>query len=331
MICRRGESVPLSELEGESSPEEKRSFDQLDTSGTRSSEQSTREVLVTDGERHSIPLNEILSGGPPKDGIPSIDNPEFITPADADEWLDDSEIGLGLTINGESRFYPYQILVFHEIVNDMFGDTPALVTYCPLCATGVVFDPVVDGTRYEFGVSGLLWQSNLLMYNRTDNPDDETLWSQVLGEAVLGPLTGKRLNIISADTVRYGEWKEANPDTVVLSRNTGALRSYGRDPYGDYYTDNNAVGFGATFDDGRLAAKQYVLGIEINGMTKAYLESALEVGTTEDTFAGERIVIERTENQEIRMFVGETREPLPYIGGFWFSWAAVHPDTEVYK
>jgi len=289
---------------------------------------SKREILITDGVKHSIPLNEILSGGPPKDGIPSIDAPKFISPVEADKFLTDEAAGLGLIYKGESKFYPYQILVWHEIVNDVIGGEPVLVTYCPLCATGVVFDRRVGGKAQEFGVSGKLWQSNLLMYNRSGDEKTESLWSQVLGEAVLGPNTGEKLEILPSDTILYGDWKKENPETKVLSRETGAARSYGQDPYGDYYT-SESVSFGAFFNDSRLHPKAFVLGIEVDGKFKAYDKEALPEGVMTDNFAGLEIRIEKSAIGEVRMSIGQ--KALPYIGGFWFSWLAVHPETELFK
>lgn len=289
---------------------------------------SVREILITDGVKHSIPLNEILSGGPPKDGIPSIDNPKFVSSSEADKNLTDDSIGLGIVYKGEVRFYPYQILVWHEIVNDKIAGDPVLITYCPLCATGIVFDRRVSGIEQEFGVSGKLWRSNLLMYNRGSSVENESLWSQVLGEAVLGVNTGEKLEIISSDTVKYGDWKRANPKTKVLSRDTGTQRGYGRDPYGDYYT-NESVSFGAFFNDDRLHPKKFVLGVEINGKFKAYDKQALPEGEMTDTFEGQNIRIEKSNIGEVRMFIES--DELPYIGGFWFSWLAVHPDTLLFK
>jgi hypothetical protein len=285
-------------------------------------------IIITNGVKHSIPLDEILSGGPGKDGIPSIDDPKFISTKDADAYLTDTDVGLGLELNGIERFYPYQVLVWHEIVNDTIENERVLVTYCPLCATGIVFDPKVNGEAQEFGVSGNLWQSNLLMYNRTANEADESLWSQVLGEAVLGISTGEKLKILPADTVQYGAWKKAHPDTEVLSRETGAIRNYGRDPYGNYYTDES-VSFGATFNDDRLHPKTFVLGIEIDGKFKAYRRESLKVGVTEDTFAGKNIKIEKDESGVVK--ISEGGEPISHIDGFWFSWLAVHPDTKLLK
>lgn len=291
---------------------------------------AARKILVTGGVKHSVPLDEILAGGPPKDGIPSIDKPKFITTAEADKFVKDEEAGQGLCLGGECRFYPYQILVWHEIVNDVVGGQPALVTYCPLCATGIVYEPKLEGKTVQFGTSGKLWQSNLVMYNRTGDPKKESLWSQVLGEAIVGEFTGSKLTVISSDVIKYGNWKKLHSNTKVLSKDTGFTRAYGYDPYGDYYTSNQ-VSFGASFTDRRLGPKEFVLGIQVNGKFKAYQSSALKTGETKDTFNNETIFIAKNSEGEVRMFTGVKREPLPYIGGFWFSWAAVHPQTELYK
>jgi len=306
---------------------------------------SYRQIFVTDGLKHSVTLSEILAGGPPKDGIPSIDNPKFTSIEEANEWLDDKETGTGLCIGSDCRFYPYQILVWHEIVNDTVGQDPILITYCPLCFTGIVFERTLDGKTVEFGTSGKLWKSNLVMYNRTVpnlaqlselekqlglESKEESLWSQVLGEAIVGERTGTKLNIISSDVVRYSDWKKLHPNTVVLSKDTGARRTYGFDPYGDYYTSRD-VSFGASFDDDRLHPKEFILGISINGKFKAYHSPAIKVGETTDIFNGERVTIVKNDGGEVRMFQGGSREYLPYVGGFWFSWLAVHPDTELFK
>lgn len=289
---------------------------------------STREIMTSNGIKHSIPLDEILSGGPGKDGIPSIDNPKFVSANDA-SFLRDSDPGIGLTIGAESRFYPYRILVWHEIVNDIIEGKPILVTYCPLCATGIVFERAVDGVAQEFGVSGKLWQSNLLMYNRSGSGKDESLWSQVLGEAVVGPHTGTKLSVVPSEIVRWSDWKGQHPDTKVLSKDTGDLRDYGRDPYGDYYT-SESVSFGANFRDTRLHPKALVHGIEVDGTYKAYADAALKrVGTLDDSVGGKRIRVTKTLAGGVRFEADG--EPLPSIPSFWFSWLAVHLDTELYK
>jgi hypothetical protein len=289
-----------------------------------------REAMETAGTKHSIPLNEILDGGPGKDGIPSIDNPIFVSPREADSFLDGGDTGLGFEHNGDARFYPFSILVWHEIVNDTVGGEPVLVSYCPLCLTGIVFDRILEGSPVEFGVSGKLWKSNLLMYNRADDPAYESLWSQVLGEAVVGEHTGTKLTILPSDIVQYDAWKKAKPHTTILSRDTGFNRSYDVDPYGSYYTSPD-VGFGADFTDSRLHPKDLVLGIEVDEQFKAYPATVLPAGITSDAFAGQRITIEKNETGEVRMFKGTSREPIEIVAGFWFSWLAVHPETELFQ
>lgn len=288
---------------------------------------SRREIQTTDGVKHSIPLDEILGGGPGKDGIPSIDDPKFESAGDSS--LDDDDIGIGITHNGETHFYPFQILVWHEIVNDTVGGDPLLVTYCPLCQTGIVFDRRVNGEVQEFGVSGNLWRSNLLMYNRTAREEDESLWSQALGEAVVGPVTGVKLSVVSSDIVKWGDWSSKHTDTLVLKRPSGVLRPYGTDPYGSYYT-NNDVGFGAGSADTRgIHPKTFTHGIEINGLYKAYITDNLPVGTTQDTLGGESITVTKSEIGEVRFSTGG--KEIPTTSGFWFSWVAIHPETEIWE
>lgn len=291
------------------------------------------ENMNTSNPTSLIDESEILSGGPGKDGIPSIDNPKFVNSNDAD-FLNSDDIGLGLIVGSEVRFYPYQILVWHEIVNDVIDGVPVAVTYCPLCRTGVVYDRRVNGEILEFGVSGKLWQSNLLMYDRRADSRQaahtESLWSQVLGTAVVGPKTGANLSIVRSDTVKFGDWKAKHPDTKVLSQKTGSLRAYGRDPYEGYY-ESEEVSFGASFSDARLHPKEFVLGVEIGGKFKAYPLSALPVGITNDTLGDTNLIVGKGDIDEVRITNKDTGEEVPYIGGFWFSWLAVHPSTELYE
>lgn len=291
-----------------------------------------REVMLTDDVRHSIPLSEIVSGGPPKDGIPSIDDPKFVSVAEARDFLEDDEPGIVLMFDGATRFYPYQILVWHEVVNDMINGKRILVTYCPLCATGIVFDPVVDGERVEFGTSGRLWQSNLLMYDRKT----DSLWSQVLGEAVVGEVTGATLAVIPSDIARFGTFAKAYPGGEVLSRDTGALRVYGSDPYGSYYTNNSAIYFPLRNQDDRLPTKALVLGVVIDGQAKAYAADAIkEAGEVDDEFQNKMIIarwdtaLDAAQLFE-RLASGEEIRLEGVIPGFWFSWVAAHPDTALW-
>ncbi|MBL4644321.1 MAG: DUF3179 domain-containing protein [Candidatus Pacebacteria bacterium] len=312
-------------------PTDEREEESKDSSTETTKPATSGSVAVTptsgDGEVfEEIPDSEILSGGPGKDGIPSIDDPKFVSVKKA-SFLNNEDIGIALQAGDEARFYPFQILVWHEIVNDTVGGVPLAVTYCPLCFTGITYERKLDGKVVEFGVSGMLWKSNLVMYDRTANVADESLWSQVLGRAIKGPKTGERLTIYPSDTIKFGEWSKAHPDGRVLSRDTGSFRLYGTDPYGGYYT-NRDVSFGASFSDTRLHPKEFVLGVEIDGQFKAYVSDALPVGTTTDTFAGKAITIEKSDASEVR--ISADGKSISHIGGFWFSWLAVHENTELY-
>ncbi len=279
--------------------------------------------------KHSVPLNEIIGGGPPKDGIPSIDNPKFTSVAEANKALADDQPGIAFSMSGVDRFYPFQILVWHEIVNDNVADQRVLITYCPLCLSGIVFDPLVNGERVEFGTSGKLWNSNLVMYDRKT----DSLWSQILGEAIVGEMTGKRLAVLPSDQIRFGDWRKLHPNGQVLSRDTGAARFYGQDPYGDYYTKPGTY-FPVGKKDSRLPEKEFILGIVVNGKAKAYWPQAVKKsGQIEDRFEGKTIIAEYQKDIDVvRLFEkkadGQALRISPF-GAFWFSWVAAHPDTEL--
>jgi hypothetical protein len=293
--------------------------------------QETKEIMITNGIRHSVPLNEIVSGGPPKDGIPSIDHPKFVSAKEASKWLSDDEPGIALEIDNVNRFYPFQILVWHEIVNDTINGKRVLVTYCPLCLSGIVFDPLVKGERVEFGTSGKLWNSNLVMYDRKT----DSLWSQILGEAIVGEMTGTKLKVLQSDIIRFGNWRKLHPHGEVLSRDTGAIRFYGQDPYGDYYTTPGTY-FPVGKKDNRLGEKEFVLGIVLNGKAKAYWPQAIKkAGKIEDVFQGKTIIAQyENDIDAVRLFEKKsdgTLERINPFGSFWFSWVAAHPDIELLK
>lgn len=297
-------------------------------------EDGVRTIMETNGVKHSIPLDEIQTLLA-RDGIPSIDNPKFISVIDAEEWLNDEEPGIAFSRGNTNRFYPYLILVWHEIVNDTVDGERILITYCPLCLTGFVLDPVVKGERVEFGTSGKLWKSNLIMYDRKT----DSLWSQVLTEAITGEMTGTKLSVLPSDQMRYGEWKKKYPLGEVLSRDTGGFsKSYGRYPYagGDYFGVDGLSLRMVNPTDTRLPNDAFVFGITVNEKTKAYhTEAVKKKGVVVDEFAGETFILRYdTEFDVTRMFrklPDGSEERVNPISGFWFSWAAAHPDTELYK
>ncbi len=273
-----------------------------------------------------IDLDKIISGGPPKDGIPSIDDPKFVSVAEADEWIKDDELVLVMDYEGKSRVYPLQILVWHEIVNDWFGEVPVLITYCPLCGSGIAYERTFDGEAVEFGTSGKLYNSNLIMYDRKT----DSYWTQIDGLAVTGPLTGKELVAISIDTVVWRDWKEGKV-AEVLSQDTGFSRSYGVDPYGNYY-ENSFLMFPVESESDRIHAKDVIFGIEVNGEYKAYREiDLIEVGVIEDIINGISLKVERSADGIVRVTDIESDDEIVKERDFWFAWYAFHPETDLYE
>ncbi len=202
--------------------------------------------------------DDIVSGGPPPDGIPPIDRPRFELVSEVG-WLTPNEPVLALEIRKDARAYPLQIMTWHEIVNDEVGGVPVSVTFCPLCNTPYAFvRPKVDGRVTTFGTSGKLYNSNLVMYDRAT----ESLWPQAMGRAVVGRLTGTELERVPAQIVSWEEFRSAFPDGRVLSRRTGFQRPYGENPYPGYDDINNPPFLFEGEVDGRLAAKTRIVGIE---------------------------------------------------------------------
>jgi hypothetical protein len=234
-----------------------------------------------------IDVDELISGGPPPDGIPSIDEPTFVRP-EAVDFLEDNEPVLLLEVGDDARAYPVQILIWHEIVNDVVGGTPVTVTYCPLCNSAVAFDRRLGERTLDFGTSGLLYQSALVMYDR----QTESLWSHFTGQAVVGTLTGAELSTYPVSTVSWAQFRDAHPDGLVLSRKTGFDRSYGRNPYPGY---DDVDTFPFLFEgeaDGRLAAKTRVVGVEVDGEAVAVRRDELTSrGALDVTIAGRRMVV----------------------------------------
>lgn len=239
---------------------------------TTDSSGGSNALLSTAEEKSIVPLDQVVSGGPPPDGIPSLDNPKFVSVQEADKFLQDSDLVLGLRIKDDIRAYPLQILVWHEIVNDRVGGIPVAVTYCPLCFTNQVFNSTLpDKTVVKFGTSGKLYNSNLVMYDRIS----KSLWSQALAEGIVGKFAGTKLERIPFDVANWKDWKLLYPNSKVLSKDTGFSRPYGADPYGGYYT-NSEVLFPVSHKDDRLGLKEVVVGLENQGEYKAYKVQEIE-------------------------------------------------------
>ncbi len=244
--------------------------------------------LRTNRAKALVPLDEIVPGGPPPDGIPAIDRPTFVAPGDAAAWLTPTEPVLALTIEGGARAYPLQILMWHEIVNDVVGGVPVTITFCPLCNSALVFERTVDGTVLDFGTSGMLYKSDLVMYDRQGH----SLWSQMEGRAIVGDRAGTRLVPRPANTIAFADWREASPAGKVLSRDTGHRRNYGANPYESY--DEPALGpflYTGTLDP-RRPPKERVVGVAIGEARRAYPFPLLATHrVAHDAVGGQAIVI----------------------------------------
>ena len=245
--------------------------------------------FITDFSLHTIPYDEIFSGGPPKDGIPAVDNPHFVSTAEADAWLEDLEPVAVFQENEDVRVYPFQILTWHEIVNDVVGGRPVAVTFCPLCNTAITFDATVNGQQLDFGTTGRLRYSNLLMYDH----QTESWWQQASGEAVIGELAGERLTFLPATIVSWAEARAEYPEAQVLSRETGFRRDYGRNPYAGYDNINSSPFlFRGPATPDQLPAMARVTTVELNGEAVAYPNDVLqEVGVVNDTVAGVDVAV----------------------------------------
>ncbi len=271
----------------------------------------------------SVPTSDILAGGPPRDGIPALTDPRSL-PAHESPWQDD-EIVVGVALGDEARAYPIAILNWHELVNDTLGGRRILVSYCPLCGTALVFDRDANGRARTFGVSGLLYQSDLLLYDR----ESESLWSQIAAKAITGPALGERLRVLRSSLLPWGDWKASHPDTEVLSLDTGHQRPYARDPY-DGYSGSDTLIFPAPIDQ-RYHPKMPTLGVRLaDGPARAY--PALEVeragGRVQDRFEGRSVRV--SYQSEKQVFEVEAPLELEVIEGYWFAWAAFHPKTTVF-
>ena len=222
---------------------------------------------------HTVPYDEIFSGGPSRDGIPPIDDPKFTTVQAASRWLGDEEPIIIFSLNGDVRAYPLQILTWHEIVNNVVGGVPVSVTFCPLCNASLVFDRRLDGVILDFGTSGKLRNSDLVMWDR----QTESWWQQFTGEGIVGELAGKKLTSLPSQVISWQDFKAANPEGIVLSRDTGFNRPYGQNPYAGYdRVDNPPFLFDGPVD-GRLLPKERVVFVTVGDESVAFPFSILEV------------------------------------------------------
>jgi Protein of unknown function (DUF3179) len=294
----------------------------------------------TDFERRAVPLSEFERGGPGKDGIPAIDEPRFVSVEEVD-FLEPKEPVIEVELNGEARAYPIQILVWHEIVNDTVGGVPLAVTFCPLCNTAIAFDRRLDGATLDFGTTGNLRSSDLVMYDR----QTESWWQQFGGRALVGALTGAKLEQVPARVVAWREFDRAHPDGKVLSRETGHARRYGENPYTGYDDVDSPPFFPTKYSkDKRLPPKERVVFIERRGEAVAVPFSTLQRRGKIRVEVGGRSVVVRwragvaSSLDEGRVADGrdigtaEVREGerlVAFDEPFWFAVAAFRPNVRI--
>jgi len=268
-----------------------------------------------------VEIDNIFQGCAERDCIPSIDQPQFLAIGQVD-FLDSDDLVISLSHSGETRAYPTRILDRHEIVNDRFGNTAIAVTYCPLCGSGLAFMRRVDGVETEFGVSGLLHNNDLIMYDRETN----SIWQQITGRAMAGPKRGEALIAVPVSIAKWSDWKTAYPDASVLAPPMAADQ-YKKNAYGDY-AESDRLMFPVSAQDARLHAKKIIYGIELGDRSIA-VESAwlLEQGSWNHEVEGQSFSLQVDDVGGVHGFVAG--EPVPVHRMFWFAWYSFHPDTSL--
>ncbi len=272
----------------------------------------------------TIDVSEIMRGGPPRDGIPSIDDPKFV-PADRVDYLQDDDIVLGLVRGETARAYPLRVLIWHEIVNETIEGDAVAVTYCPLCGTAMVFDRDINGKVRSFGVSGLLYRSDVLMYDR----ESESLWSQLGMKAVAGTEIGADLVWLPSEHMTWAAWRERFPQGEVLSTDTGFRRNYGDEAYASYFASDNPM-FPVPSQRGELPDKSLVLGVIIDGAAKAYPVDELRDGMISDNLAGQSYQVRYDAESRHPKVIDANGEEVPSVVVFWFAWQGFYPQTELW-
>jgi len=267
-----------------------------------------------------IPIDQIVSGGPPKDGIPALNTPRMVTAEVAKTWLQADDRVLGVVVGKQARAYPIRILNWHEVVNDRLGKQSLVVTWCPLCGSGMVFN-----SDDRFGVSGKLYQSDVLLYDHRT----QSLWSQLMQKAVAGERAGESLLSYPVVHTSWQQWFKAHPETSVLSRHTGFPRDYSRNPYAGYET-TEALYFNVQHHDDRLANKAWVMGLEHQGQYRAWsFDAVKKAGELHETWQGMDLII-RYDAMGERIQILHAGKALHGISLYWFAWVAFHPETLLY-
>lgn len=261
------------------------------------------------GSEWSIPITDVLDGGPGVDGIPSLTNPNLVNANDSEtNFIKDEDLVIGYKNGNDIRAYSHSILDWHEIINDNLGDVSLAITYCPLTGTGIGWNRILNDNETTFGVSGLLYNTNLIPFDRQTNSN----WSQILNESVNGDLLGTKVDLIPLFETSWKTWKSIYPNTKVVSRNTGFQRTYGISPYGDYNTNNNLFLFPVAKDN-RLPLKERVHTILKNSKAKVYQFSIFTTNNViKDFFEGDEYLIVGNNEFIVSFILDETTSGLNF-------------------
>jgi len=276
-------------------------------------------------EQRVVERERIVAGGPPRDGIPSVDTPSFVS-IDEARWVRAGTPVIGVALGGEARAYPVHAMEYHQVVNDVIGGEPVVVTYDPLTDAGIVYRRVLGGKKVEFGVSGLVYDSGFLLYDR----DSDSLWLQFLGKALAGPRAGEQLERVPARIETMAAWVSRQPGSRVMTLPERKRFDYRYSNYAAYWTSEK-IAFPVSARDDRFHPKELVLGARVGERTRAYVGSIL-------TRSGARIVDE-LEGRKIRIeydgesgtFVYDAPEDVEITTAYWFAWKTFYPDTEVWS
>jgi hypothetical protein len=271
----------------------------------------------------SVPLDQIVDSGPGKDGIVAIEWPRFVAASDS-RFLADEDRVIGVAHGKAAKAYPLRILNWHQVVNDTFGRRRIAVTYCPLTGSAVVFRRRFGGMEHTFGVSGRLYEGNMLLYDH----ETASLWSQLASIALTGDRMGDHLHVIPSIVAEWEDWRRDHPATVVLAPDHGHARDYTRNPY-VAYDASSAPMFSPARHDGRLQDKQRVLGVTLSGRDRAYPFSELQYAASpvRDRIGSREIAISFDGREAVAMVDGEL---VPATSMYWFAWAAFHPMTSIW-
>ncbi|MBA2237997.1 MAG: DUF3179 domain-containing protein [Lysobacter sp.] len=276
----------------------------------------------TDKTPSDFPWKDIEQGCPVRDCIPSIDKPKFIE-AKAATFLKADDLVLAINHKGVRRAYPTRILNYHEIVNDTVAGDPIAITWCPLCGSGVAFHRVLGGKTVQFGVSGLLHNSDLILYDRSSN----SLWQQITAKAFAGPRRGQTLSPVPLTMTTWSEWRKQHPDTKVLSTDTGRNSNYAvATPYGDYDSSRTLM-FPVSAHDPRLHPKTVVYALELGKHSFAVTERALKAGPVNTKLGKVPVRWVRAADGTVSATRTDTRKALVPTRLFWFAWFTFHPAT----